>query len=1639
MAPSTLRIIFLVFTALTVANAATVYVSPGGSGDGSSGSPFGSLAAAVASSPTAIVMNAGTHLVTSVTTISGGEFSITGTAGSTFLSSDGSSQFLKIQGGAKITVNGLRFSGGVSADNGGAISVTGSSSLTVSGCEFLGNKAATNGGAIFQDSGALSVTNTKFIGNNVTSVVLDKNALGGAIACVGSTFTSIVVTTSTFTTNAVKSPIGSYGGAIAVQDTTVLASITDSTFTSNTALYGGGVSFKDTNAANVVSNSKFTANTATDTALLDAVPGFAGGIYAETATATVNLASEIKQSSAVRGGALAARYNAVLTCDGCVLDANTASKFGGHVTSESSSTVTLNACTISNGHAAKGGAVYNKQAKLLTTNVDFNTNKAVETAGTFYLVKVQQISITGGNVDGSECESAVGGGALYSDSVHSGEVKFSGVTFKNNKSPTGPGGAAVLYGHKTVSYVFEGCTFTANYAYQMGGAIAAWNLHGSMTGTSFVSNTVGATEEGASLYLSAASAPSLSGCTFSNHVSASTSSVLMVENSAPTVHTTTFTANKGHGSVAVVTEGSSPSFVGSIFSHNTGLDTGPSSALLIDGFGNTTVVNSTFNDNRSPGGSAMSIGVRAKATITRTHFNSNLAKMSGGAVIVNSSVHAAAFSACSFTANRANGSAGALMLSAGSIMAMLDGEFTGNHADFEGGAVYVGVASKIQVQHSSFTSNTAGLFGGAITFDEETTPSSSSTTMQADSTFKNNFAESGGGATYWHIGTPTTTVQTCSSCVYNGNSVGVNGYGPDRATDVSTVTYPTTSQHAFTPGIPSDNVSFYLNVVDKFNQRVKSTSGSGIQCAVSWASTINQFGGDTVRFSKNGLITFPEVRLAALADSTAISTFECSYARCSATDPSVVQHKITLTSTIVISKCQIGQYREMEEVLQPDADGLNQLVQTGRVKNCKTCPKGKFSMEQGVTECEDCPVGGECPGGNVLIPKEGYWKTSPDDDSVYKCTRDGCLGGVESACKEGYHGLVCGICDEEYAVFGHSCESCSGGTGQILLHLPVICLVVSLLGAAWLAHTSQDDLQAKKFVESIYSEKLRGMAQVFVSYIQILALIIYTISGVPWPDAFRGFVSILSFAQLNLFQILPLDCYRSGKFSFYDGMVCSMILPASAFVYYSIKAKRGVSALGVVSDDEATQMTEMTDASSGMYTPSATPRSQNAAVDSDDDDFTDTFTDTDDSDASGGLKLSKDARSPMVKKYDAVIGENLKSLVTWLFILYPGSCSQLMSTFFCRKIGGSSYLVADVEYECYDGMWAGWAMLAIAGIFMFLVAFPVATFAFLWKNKAERNKSSFHAKYGYLYTSYKVDCWHTGSMECLRKMLLVGAIVFFSPGSPTQTALAFCVAYFFLMYHIKMAPYNDSSVNRMELIAESTLTMTLFAGLGLQAHMCKDEDGASRMIVAGFLVMSNCLAGIMMITLIMQYLNKQRLDIAATRRAVIVWSNLCMGTGWRHWRQLYLSGALEGSSHSSGSEDESDNDFDSPMFGTAIQGALNPLRCKADPSDQVYHSQDEFTKEDKPPSIPEPDPAPERHFGRSLKDIIRSRNSKADDGQGVELTEVEEPLPAELQEISPVNTTEPEQPKPKVSIQEKLRLKRMAKLAANSTDGIEQV
>ncbi len=442
------------------------------------------------------------------------------------------------------------------AGSGGSIFNYGT--VTVSSSSFTGNSAGAYGGGLDNEDGEAIVTDCIF-----TS---DSAGIGGGLANV---FGRVTVSGTAFTSNfAIVGSVdgGGIGGGIANDGA---LTVSDSTFTGNSASNGGGV-YNFMLGTATVSGSTFSINSAS---------GIGGGLY-NGGTATVTN-STFTSNSAVFGGGIDNYTSAILTEGGSTFTSNSAT-FGGDGGGLSNyGTATVSDSTFFKNSADSGGGIENGTSgngsligTVTVTNSTFTDNSA-----------------TGNN----------GGGI-----ANGGMLVVSGSSFTDNSSFYG--GGLSNYGTATV----KSSTFASNTAVIYGGGIFGAGTS-ALSGCSFTNNS--ANFDGGGIYNDSSGTATVKGSSFIGNSAADGGGIFNL--GTLTVDGTTFASNSVVFGGGIDNEGTI-TVTNSTFTDNSAIDGGG-----IDNSGTLTVSNSVFSSNSARGGGGLENEQGCTATVINSTFTGN--------------------------------------------------------------------------------------------------------------------------------------------------------------------------------------------------------------------------------------------------------------------------------------------------------------------------------------------------------------------------------------------------------------------------------------------------------------------------------------------------------------------------------------------------------------------------------------------------------------------------------------------------------------------------------------------------------------------------------------------------------------------------------------------------------------------------------------------------------------------------------------------------------------------------------------------------------------------------------------------------------------------------------------------------------
>ncbi|OQR86302.1 hypothetical protein ACHHYP_10693 [Achlya hypogyna] len=857
--------------------------------------------------------------------------------------------------------------------------------VVISGSSFAGNSGATSGGALYAVQSIVKSSFNSFTTNYAPT-------FGGAVYVDSSTYIDVA---SAYENNSVAiSASGGkgFGGAIYAincYDTNLnaLVSISNSSFTGNTATAGAGVHLTQSYA--ILQLNTFSFNNATK---------FGGGIRI---TATTAQASEFvvtlvqnthTNDSATTGGGV---Y--IDSSDHIVVDQNTyvgcaATLYGGALVTSSATTIlalrsVYYACTAGTGGGGAvflesgssmgitlstftgcysktdGGSVDVSSSVLVMNDCNFSNSFAFGSGGAIALInKDTVVSIINISITGA---SAAKGGAFYMLDCSIGAGDISNITIRNT-SAARLGGAMYLV---LTTIVVEALESVGTFA-TSGGMIASEDSTVSVLNSTIV-DARASTNGGAFYFI--LSSLFVNNTVLRNHSAGMYGGALYSFSSTLSLNTVTVRDCIGTSGGGAYVSSSVMTMVASIFTSNQAVNGG---GLLLDVSDYSERGCNWSANSATQIGGAISAGSNYFSATNSTYSLNGAVQ--GGAVALSLP---AGFSimGCTFSSNRATTGSAALASQGGAlslttviaVASIVNTTFINNSAVTNGGAVYAFTAPTttgvtIGLQQDMFASNHAS-YGGAL-YSEGTNFTFLTTTWTS-----NRATTGGGGAVYWLAQEPASIANQ----VYTEN-MGV--YGPNYASTATALLPNYTAKHVSSTtdiGEASGSNfigSFLVHIVDKYFQTVATDSTTEVVLSSLTASALVRGSGKATavagvcNFSTSGVQQTPGLNVTLAVAATDLTSLA--------------------NVTLHVRNCTRGE-----------------VIPTG-VNECVACAYGEFSWNSSEASCHICPTGAICAGGDAIHALAGYWRfpnstgictSNYDGCALVECLGDACLGALEGS------------------------------------------------------------------------------------------------------------------------------------------------------------------------------------------------------------------------------------------------------------------------------------------------------------------------------------------------------------------------------------------------------------------------------------------------------------------------------------------------------------------------------------------------------------------------------------------------------------------------------------------------------------------
>ncbi|CAM9429038.1 unnamed protein product [Ectocarpus fasciculatus] len=1303
---------------------------------------------------------------------------ITGAAGSNAALDGSSATRLFTVVNAALHVSGVNISHGASI-SGGAIAA-GRSTLTFNQTNFIGNVASGNGGAVFVSDGSLvsCADGTTFTENEAG---IDGGAMyvtgGSTVSCGGWWFSNTA---------------GIRGGAMRVQHESSASWSEGAVFAGNTAgAFGGALSLVNSSSVSWDASTDFYYNSA----------AVAGGVLSASTTCSLSWSARTgfySNSAGLFGGAVFVRDDSNASWSGettTVFDGNQAGSEGGalSVSTNARAYSTGETTTMLSGNSAPdGGALvvdYGSIASFGGT-LSFEGNEAfgdpelpANQTGYGGAIRVFEGSVTWDGTVRFIANTANFGGAM---SMALSSVSWSGEAMLADNNASDYGGALYVSSSDVSWSGTDETVFNGNHAATlMGGAMAILSSTISCDGDTTTTFSGNSAPDGGGLY-ALLSTLSFGGNSYfeDNHASGD----LQVNST-------------GVGG-AVSLSGSTASWVGEteIF-NNSALTYGGGITLhnsTASWEGNTTL---SYNRAEDPdaefdvgggGGVHMLLGSNAVWGGGTTQFIGNVGAF-GSAINMDLASVGSWSGPMRFLGNTAL-VFGGVYLSDSDLSWTGETEFIDNIA-MSGGAIFIRNGSTASwTGDTNFTSNQAFLDGGAIVspeLDDENNQEDSAIQINGTTSFFSNECGGNGGAVNLLgacdlVVDPAANVRfTENAATVAGGAVFVSGAGAGPTFANATFTSNSAQVGGAVAVFGSGNTKSVGDIEPPNPTTFERCQFVGNRATATGGAIDSAAGHDyfvDTTFEDNTAGTGGALRLAGAA-----SIKSCSFVENFSDDEggAAVSNIGTVASTENVSfsgngfDCPTGMFLGYNA----SAD-LFEAVCNGCQTTCVGCA---FADPLLVPTCTDLLEHSTSSDGRDTIEtlsiQGGYWRATTTGTEVLACYHaDACLGGATGTsgyCLEGYEGPYCAVCSEGYsAQLGFTCHSCSDSAGGIALAaaLAVVGLIVLVAVVSYLTSRERDG-KGRGIVERVGRYVPLQSVKIVVVAWQIMTQFT-DVANVTYPDVYQNFLNGLEVFNFDLSWILSAGCVVDVDF--HDRLLMSTIGPICAALL-----------LGCT--------------------------------------------------YFAAIRVHRGATETLVN----VRHKHVFMVLLLTFFVYSSVSATLFRTFACETLeDGKRYLLADYRIECDSSKHQRFEVYAGVMVLLYTAGIP-ALYSFLLfrdrnvlkgRDEASQELPSRATSTSDLWKPYKPSVFYYEVIECARRVLLAGVVVFIYPNSSAQIAITLIIAFTFVVISEGLAPYAsrwDTWINRM---GHMVIVASMYVALLLKVDVSSERSSSQRVFEAVLVV-----------------------------------------------------------------------------------------------------------------------------------------------------------------------------------------------------------
>lgn len=212
--------------------------------------------------------------------------------------------------------------------------------------------------------------------------------------------------------------------------------------------------------------------------------------------------------------------------------------------------------------------------------------------------------------------------------------------------------------------------------------------------------------------------------------------------------------------------------------------------------------------------------------------------------------------------------------------------------------------------------------------------------------------------------------------------------------------------------------------------------------------------------------------------------------------------------------------------------------------------------------------------------------------------------------------------------------------------------------------------------------------------------------------------------------------------------------------------------------------------------------------------------------------------------------KHVSSVLLLTFLVYSNVSSILFQMFACENLDdGNNYLRADYRIECDSSKHR--ALQVYAGLM--IVVYPLGIPAFyafllyrdrsvLMKSESKRGADSERVRpTSDLWTPYKPSMFFYEVIECMRRILLAGVVVFIYPNTAAQLAVTLMLAFSFAMIAEGLAPYASRWDTWISRTGHVVVVVSIYVALLLKVDVSDERSESQKVFEAVLVTVHACM------------------------------------------------------------------------------------------------------------------------------------------------------------------------------------------------------